>query len=117
MEKKEILNLRREVLKSAKAEQMGMNSAIKALNSTKGFAAICKEDGIDKAIFAKAVNFVEYISILSIYRDGVVCKAKAIKDDAGKLISIEYTPRTSYTPYTIYTLAKAAKREREKAGK
>ncbi len=117
MEKKEILNLRRDVMRAAKVEQMGMNAALKALSVTKGFAAICKEDGIDKGIFAKAVNFVEYISILPVYRDGVVCRAKAVKDDAGKVVAVEYIPRTSYSPYTIYTLARAAKREREKANK
>lgn len=107
------LELRKEVLKAAKAEQMGMNAAIKALNTTKGFADICKADELYKNIFTNAKTFVEYINILPIYQNGIICRAKAAKDEHGKVVSVEYIPRTSFTPYTIYTLAIAAKKARK----
>lgn len=102
------LQLRRDVLKEAKEEQMGLNAALKALRNTKGFAALVKADGLQMNIFASAEAWVNNMKHLPIYFNDTVCRAVPVKDDEGNLLRVDYVTRTSYTPYVVYMIARKA---------
>lgn len=104
------------ILKAAKTEQMGLNSALKCLNATKDFKRLCVADSLDPEIFKSGVTFIEYIKTVlpeAFNEEGALCRFVKDKDRSeaeGKTV-YNLVPRTTYTPYAVYTLArKAAKK-------
>ena len=104
------------ILKAAKTEQMGLNSALKCLSATKGFKALCAADALNIEVFKNGAAFIEYIKTKlpeAFNSDGALCRFVKDKDRSeaeGKTV-YNLVPRTTYTPYAVYTLARKASKK------